>query len=100
MVCHYFSGWATLKELDAHIEVSAEEARLDDRVLDAELPDLVRHRERVALDRELRRPVDEAVLKPDARDRADAEDAARPVLSHHRQFELPAWAASRASALE
>ena len=81
-----FDGVAGPFDVPVVQQVRAEEARFDERDLDAEPLDLGRDRQRKALDRELRCGVGGAVLEPDhTRQRADVDDVARPLLPHDRQ---------------
>ena len=58
-------------------QVGEEEARLDERDLDAELPHLSLHRKRQAFDRELRRAIGAAMLQAhNTGDGADVDDMA------------------------
>ncbi len=81
-----FDGVAGPSDILVVQQIRAEEARFDDRHLDAEPLDLDCDRQRDALDRELRCGVGGTVLKPDnASNGADVDDVARPLLTHNRQ---------------
>src|ERR1700677_1858405 len=67
-------------------QVSEEEAWLDDRNLDAELPDFPRRGERNTFDRELGRTIRAAVfLTNHTGDGAGVNDVAGPLTAHHGQ---------------